>query len=114
MGGAGDSRQAGKDTRECARAAGGVGKAAKPVAEKEYAQILAFAQKQLPDLKTIPAYSAGYWMELYQREAYGFDSQAVRAYFQFAEVQRGVLETMERLFHVSCERSKDWSFGMTR
>jgi thimet oligopeptidase len=75
-------------------------KAAKPVAQKEYAEILAFAQKQQPGLKEIPAYSAGYWMELYQRTAYGFDSQAVRAYFPFAEVQRGVLETAAKLFHV--------------
>jgi thimet oligopeptidase len=75
-------------------------KAAKPVAEKEYAEILKFAQEGEPGLTAIPAYSAGYWMELYQRTAYGFDSQAVRAYFPFAEVQRGVLETMARFFHV--------------
>src|SRR6185503_19938530 len=75
-------------------------KAAKPVATKEYAEILAFAQKQQPGLKEIPGYSAGYWMELYQRTAYGFDSQAVRAYFPFAEVQRGILETASKLFHV--------------
>jgi thimet oligopeptidase len=75
-------------------------KAAKPVAAKEYAEILAFAQKREPGLTAIPAYSSGYWMEQYQREAYGFDSQAVRAYFTFPEVQRGVLDTAARLFHV--------------
>jgi thimet oligopeptidase len=75
-------------------------KAAKPVATREYAEILAFAQKRQPGLKDIPVYSAGYWMELYQREAYGFDSQAVRAYFPFPEVQKGVLDTAARLFHV--------------
>jgi thimet oligopeptidase len=75
-------------------------KAAKPVAAKEYAEILSFAQKREPGLKAIPVYSAGYWMEQYQREAYGFDSQAVRAYFPFPEVQKGVLDTAGRLFHV--------------
>ncbi len=75
-------------------------KAAKPVATKEYAEILAFAQQRRPGLTAIPVYSASYWMELYQREAYGFDSQAVRAYFPFAEVQQGVLDTAARLFHV--------------
>lgn len=75
-------------------------KAAKPVAAKEYAEILAFAQKREPGLKVIPVYSASYWMEQYQREAYGFDSQAVRAYFPFPEVQKGVLDTAARLFHV--------------
>jgi len=38
--------------------------------------------------------------EQYKRTAYGFDSQAVRAYFPFAEVQQGVLDTAARLFHV--------------
>jgi len=76
-------------------------KAAKPVAEKEYAEILAFAQKRQPGLTEIPTYSAAYWMELYQRSAYDFDSQAVRAYFPFAEVQQGVLDTAARLFHVT-------------
>src|ERR1035437_4619298 len=75
-------------------------KAAKPVATKEYAQILKFAQEREPGLTVIPAYSASYWMEQYQREAYGFDSQAVRAYFPFPEVQQGVLDTAARLFHV--------------
>jgi thimet oligopeptidase len=77
-----------------------LGNAAKPVATKEYAEILAFAQSREPGLTTIPAYSAAYWMEQYQREAYGFDSQAVRAYFTFPEVQQGVLDIAARLFHV--------------
>jgi thimet oligopeptidase len=75
-------------------------KAAKPMATKEYAEILEFAQGREPGLKVIPAYSASYWMEQYQRTAYGFDSQAVRAYFPFPEVQKGVLDTAARLFHV--------------
>jgi thimet oligopeptidase len=75
-------------------------KAAKPAATREYAEILKFAQGCEPGLKVIPAYSASYWMEQYQREVYGFDSQAVRAYFPFAEVQQGVLDTAARLFHV--------------
>jgi thimet oligopeptidase len=75
-------------------------KAAKPVATKEYAEILKFAQEREPGLQVIPAYSAAYWMEQYQRAVYGFDSQAVRAYFPFPEVQQGVLDTAARLFHV--------------
>ena len=75
-------------------------KAAKPVATREYAEILKFAQEREPGLTVIPAYSASYWMEQYQRTAYGFDSQAVRAYFPFPEVQQGVLDTATRLFHV--------------
>ena len=78
-----------------------LGNAAKPVAAKEYAAILKFAQEHELGLTEIPVYSASYWMELYQRTAYGFDSQAVRAYFPFAPVQQGVLDTAARLFHVT-------------
>src|SRR6185312_10673564 len=46
--------------------------AAKPVAQKEYAEILSFAQQRQTGLTSIPAYSATYWMEQYQRTAYDF------------------------------------------
>lgn len=78
-----------------------LGKSAKPVATREYAAILKFAQGREPGLTVIPAYSASYWMEQYQREAYEFDSQAVRAYFPYSEVEKGVLDTAARLFHVT-------------
>jgi Zn-dependent oligopeptidase len=91
-------------------------KAAKPAAEKEYAAILKFAQERQPGLTAIPVYSAAYWMEQYQRSAYGFDSQAVRAYFPFAEVQQGVLDTTARFFRVRFVEVKGlelWDAGVT-
>ena len=107
LGRAGDGRQADQESGERARAAGRAGQGREAGrATKEYAEILAFAQQRQPGLTAIPAYSAGYWMEQYQREAYDFDSQAVRAYFPFAEVQQGVLDTAARLFHVKFVRVK--------
>ncbi len=75
-------------------------KAAKPVATKEYAEILAFAQKRQLGLTVIPAYSAAYWMELYQREVYGVRLAGGAGVLPFPEVQQGVLDTAARLFHV--------------
>jgi thimet oligopeptidase len=79
--------------------------ASREPARREYAMILAFAQKQQPGLKSIPAYSAGYWNELYRRTAFDFDSQSVRPYFPFDRVQQGVLNTASKLFHVTFQRA---------
>ncbi len=69
-------------------------------AEREYAIILDFAKNQQPGLQTIDASSRGYWMEQYRRREFAFDSQAVRPYFPYEQVEAGVLATAARLFKV--------------
>ena len=76
-------------------------------AQAEYASILQFAQTQQPGLEAIDAASRGYWLEQFRRSAYDFDSQSVRPYFPYAEVQAGVLATAEKLFHVRFEPAID-------
>ena len=44
--------------------------------------------------------SRGYWYEQYRRSAYDFDSQSVRPYFPYAQVEAGVLSTAAQLFKV--------------
>ncbi|HEX4038989.1 MAG TPA: M3 family metallopeptidase [Acidobacteriaceae bacterium] len=78
--------------------------ASKAGAEKEYAMILAFAQSSQPGLTQIDAASRGYWLELYRRSAFDFDSQTVRPYFPYARVEAGVLATAEKLFGVNFRR----------
>ncbi len=78
--------------------------ATKGGAEKEYAMILAFAQSREPGLTQIDAASRAYWVELYRRSAFDFDSQAVRPYFPYARVEPGVLATAEKLFQVTFRR----------
>ena len=73
-------------------------------AEKEYAMILEFAQSKQPGLTQIDAASRGYWLELYRRSAFDFDSQSVRPYFPYARVEAGVLATAEKLFQVTFRR----------
>jgi thimet oligopeptidase len=43
---------------------------------------------------------AGYWSEQYRRTAYDFDSQSVRPYFPYTQVEAGILKTASRLFHL--------------
>ena len=68
--------------------------------KREYAELLAFAQKQQPGLTSISDADAGYWSEQYRRAKYDFDAQSVRPYFPYNEVQAGILKTAARLFHV--------------
>jgi thimet oligopeptidase len=68
--------------------------------------VLAFARKQQPGLAALKSSDRGYWYEQYRREAFAFDSQSVRPYFPYAAVEKGILETAARLFHVSFERNE--------
>jgi thimet oligopeptidase len=77
-----------------------VDKASRDVSAKEFALLLAFAQKQQPGLTSISTSDGGYWSEQYRRSRYDFDAQSVRPYFPYDQVQAGILKTAARLFHV--------------
>jgi thimet oligopeptidase len=74
-------------------------------AKREFEMVLAFAQAQEPELKQMNAASRGYWYEQYRRSAFDFDSQSVRPYFPYAQVEQGVLDTAAKLFGVEFQRS---------
>jgi len=69
-------------------------------ARREHELILEFARKREPGLQAIDIASRGYWYEQYRRSAFAFDSQSVRPYFPYAQVEAGVLETAARLFKI--------------
>ena len=90
--------------------------ASKPGAAKEYSMVLDFARQHQPGLTGIDAASATYWYEQYRRTAFDFDSQSVRPYFPYEEVQQGVLDTAAKLFHVEFRPAKDaavWDASVT-
>ena len=74
-------------------------------ASREHAMILEFARERHPGLQAIDVTSRGYWYEQFRRAQYDFDSQSVRPYFPYAQVEAGVLETAARLFKVEFRRS---------
>ncbi len=67
---------------------------------REHELILEFARSRQPELAEIDTTSRGYWYEQFRRSAYDFDSQSVRPYFPYAQVEAGVLSTAARLFKV--------------
>ena len=74
-------------------------------AAREHELIVDFARKKQPGLGEIDITSRGYWYEQFRRAAFDFDSQSVRPYFPYAQVEAGVLETAARLFKIEFRRS---------
>jgi thimet oligopeptidase len=69
-------------------------------AQREHELIVDFAGKRQAGLKQIDITSRGYWYEQFRRAEFDFDSQSVRPYFPYAQVEAGVLDTAARLFKV--------------
>jgi len=84
-----------------------VDEASRSAANREYAQLLAFAQQRQPGLTAISRADRGYWFEQYSRANFAFDAQSVRPYFPYEAVQAGILKTAARLFHVSFKQVMD-------
>jgi len=74
-------------------------------ARREHELILDFAGRRQPGLTAIEITSRGYWYEQFRRATFDFDSQSVRPYFPYAQVEAGVLETAARLFKIEFRRS---------
>jgi thimet oligopeptidase len=69
-------------------------------AKREHALVLDFARGRQPGLSAIDIVSRGYWYEQFRRSRFDFDSQSVRPYFPYEQVEAGVLATAARLFKV--------------
>jgi thimet oligopeptidase len=69
-------------------------------ARREHQLILDFTRQRQPELTAIDITSRAYWYEQFRRSAFDFDSQSVRPYFPYAQVEAGVLETAARLFKI--------------
>jgi len=81
--------------------------AARPVARREMAMLLAEKQKTDPAAKQVSDYENGHLSELVRRSEFNFDSQAVRPYLPFNEVTKGILDTAATLFHVTFKQEEN-------
>ena len=77
-----------------------VDSAARPVAKREFALLLAEARKRSPNATQVGDYEAQYLQEQVRRANYNFDSQQVRPYFPFNSVKKGILDTAAKLFQL--------------
>jgi thimet oligopeptidase len=76
-------------------------------AKREFDLLQAFAKSKDPAALPMTLSDSAYWGELYRRSAYDFDSQSVRPYFAYTEVEAGILKTASRLFHLEFRAAPD-------
>ncbi|HZL25087.1 MAG TPA: M3 family metallopeptidase [Acidobacteriaceae bacterium] len=81
--------------------------AARETAKHEFAELEAFVAVHNREALPLTLSDARFWEEQYRREKYDFDSQSVRPYFPYEQVEAGILATAGKLFGVRFERAKD-------
>ena len=85
-----------------------VDEASRSRAEKEFARVKEYvAATDAKAAADLTQSDSGYWNEQFRRAKYDFDSQSVRPYFAYAEVEAGILKTAARLFHVEFRPATD-------
>jgi thimet oligopeptidase len=89
--------------------------AAQELAKEEFAELEKFVGEH--DVKALPLTlsDARFWEEQFRRARYDFDSQSVRPYFPYEQVEAGVLAIAGRLFQVKFVEDKSagvWGEGV--
>ncbi|MFT3710930.1 MAG: M3 family metallopeptidase [Archangium sp.] len=69
-------------------------------AKQDMAQLLARKQKDVPGATTVEPWEHQFFEDRVKAEAYGLDSQALRNYFEYGNVKKGVMDITSTLFGV--------------
>ncbi len=94
---------------------GEVESAAREVAQREFAELEAFVRERDASALPLTLSDARFWEEQFRRTRYDFDSQSVRPYFPYEQVEAGILATAGRLFgvrFVHSEIATVWADGV--
>ncbi len=78
--------------------------ASEPRMGRDFAQLLARKRKDAPAAERVEPWDSAFLQERIKSEEYGFDSQSVRPYFEYARVRDGVLEVTGRIFGIEYRR----------
>jgi thimet oligopeptidase len=81
--------------------------AAHPVAEKEFAMLLAQKKRTDSAARNLADYEMPYLEEQVRRQKFNFDSQSLRPYLPYARMKQGVLDTAARLFQISFRQERN-------
>jgi thimet oligopeptidase len=84
-----------------------VEEAARETATEEFVQLEKFVGEQDAAALPLTLSDARFWEEQFRRARYDFDSQSVRPYFPYAQVEAGILAVAGKLFGVRFEAAKD-------
>jgi thimet oligopeptidase len=92
-----------------------VEKAARETSQQEYTELEAFVAERDASALPLTLSDARFWEEQYRRAEFDFDSQSVRPYFPYEQVEAGVLAIAGRLFGVKFMRNEAaavWAEGV--
>jgi thimet oligopeptidase len=70
-------------------------------AKQEYADLLARKKKDEPKATTVEPWDQDFYEDRLRAERFGFDSQAVRPYFEYGRVKAGVMDITSRLWGIT-------------
>ncbi|MEM7219155.1 MAG: M3 family metallopeptidase [Pseudomonadota bacterium] len=82
--------------------------AARPAAEREYAELRAFMTANGAEGADAPEpWDVGFWAERLQEDRYAYDAEALREYFQLPRVLDGLFELVQTLYGVEITETAD-------
>ncbi len=70
-------------------------------AKQEYADLLARKQKEEPKATVLEPWDQDYYEDRLRSERFGFDSQALRPYFEYSRVKQGVMDTTAKMWGIT-------------
>jgi thimet oligopeptidase len=70
-------------------------------AKQEYADLLARKQKEEPKATVLEPWDQDYYEDRLKSERFGFDSQALRPYFEYSRVKQGVMDTTAKMWGIT-------------
>jgi thimet oligopeptidase len=76
-------------------------------AKQEYAELLARKQKDEPKATVLEPWDQDYYADRVQAEQLGFDSQALRPYYEYGRVKKGVMDITSRMWGITFVPVKD-------
>jgi len=87
-----------------------------PRAKKDYEELLARKKKDDPAATAVEDWEKAYYETKVKTEQYAYDPQAVRPYFEYTEVEKGLLDITSKMYGISYVAAVDpelWYPGVT-
>jgi thimet oligopeptidase len=86
---------------------GRIAKASEQRMKRDYTQLLERKRKDDPAARDVRGWDSAFYSERVSAEQYGFDSQAIRPYFEYRRVKEGVLSITGKLFGIRYQQVTD-------
>jgi thimet oligopeptidase len=73
-------------------------------AQRDYDQLLAYRRRQEPNATTVDIWNYHHFLHEATIAKYGYDSQAVRPYFEYSRVLQGILDLTSHMYGITYRR----------